>query len=175
MEKRQHYRVNDVLPLMVRKVAKLDRNVRSKIILGFEGISLEEVPLEFENRFDSRLWKFLLDINTKLDVILDRLSIDSEGLASATNRYTTISVGGMSFTIEEAFQEGDWIEIKILLPINPSMGIVVYGEVIRVSEPSPEGNEIAVRFFELETGVENVLSQYVLQRQRETLRKRLEA
>lgn len=174
MEKRQHYRVKDVLPLIVRKIAKHDRNVRSRIILGFEAISLEEVPLEFENRFDSRLWKFLADINSKLDVILDRLSIDSEGLTNATNRYTTISAGGMSFTVEEAFEAGDWIEIKILLPIQPSIGIVVYGEVIRAAEPTPEGREIAVKFFELDAGVENVLGQYVLQRQREMLRKRLE-
>jgi hypothetical protein len=174
MERRKNYRVNDVLPMIVRKVAKHDSNLRSKIILGYEGIALAEVPLECDNRFDARLWQFLIDINNKLDVILDRLSIDSEGLVNATNRHATISTGDMSFTLEEAFELEDWIEIKILLPIKPCMGIVVYGEVVRIAEPSPEGNEIAVKFFELEPGVENVLSQYVLQRQREMLRKRLE-
>jgi hypothetical protein len=174
MDKRQHYRVNDVLPLIVRKAAKHDKNLRSKIILGFEAITLDEAPLEFENRVDVQLWKFLLDINNKLDVILDRLSIDSEGLVNATNRHATISTGGISFVIEERFEPGDWIEIKMLLPIKPCMGIVVYGEVVRVSDPSPEGNKVVVTFLELEPGVENVLSQYVLQRQREMLRKRLE-
>jgi len=175
MDRRQHYRVNDVLPLIIRKVARHDRNVCSKIILGFEAITLDRAPLEFENRFDARLWKFLIDINTKLDVILERLSIDSEGLANATNRHTTISTGGISFVVAETFERGDWIEIKILLPIKPSIGIVVYGEVVRVSEPSPEGNKVMVKFLELQPEVENVLSQYVLQRQREMLRKRLEA
>jgi len=174
MERRQNYRVNDILPIIVTRVDKNEKKIKSKIILGFRGLSLGDVPHEAESRFDPKVWQFLSDINSKLDLILDSLSIDREGLCNATNRYVTISVGGISFTIEDTFEVGEWTEIKILLPTNPAMGIVVYGEVLRVSEPSSGEHEISVDFFELETEVENVLSQYILQRQREILRKRLE-
>jgi c-di-GMP-binding flagellar brake protein YcgR len=75
------------------------------------------------------------------------------------------------FAIDEKVEIGDVIEIKMLLPSYPPIGILTYGNVVRVNDAGNGQYEIALHFLDMEDEVRNEIIKYAVKRQRDIIRK----
>jgi len=167
--KRGFFRVNDVLPVIYRKVDPRAPLPESRIYSGYgESIPDLEPP---DETVSPRLWNMLVDINTKLGLVLERLHLESEGLAQAESIPVDVSASGIRFDAAEQFASGDVLEIKLLLPTSPSVGVLAHGKVVRVGEKTKQGHETCLHFIDLVDEVRDVIIQYTLKRQREIVRR----
>lgn len=168
-EVREYFRVDDVFPVISGKVMEDSPYRKSKV---FAGYSMEIPNMDLsDGTINPRLWKILVDINTKLRLILEHLQLDSEGLIKAENIPVNISASGMRFKTKEKVDIGDTIEIKMLLPTSPPVGILTYGNIVRLNDIGNGEYEVAVRFSDMDDEVRDEIIQYTLKRQREILRK----
>lgn len=167
--KREFFRVDDVFPVLVQKIATEGRSQRSRLV-SFKGAPPPEPEIP-DASFSPQAWKLLLDINAKLDFILEKTYLESEGLTHATGMPVTISASGVKLELGEVFAVGDIAEIKMSLPMYPSAVIVAIAEVVRVSAPKDGRADTAFRFINMEEDVRDVIIQYTFKRQRELKRK----
>jgi hypothetical protein len=174
-ERREYFRVEDVLPVVARKVmADLPCNkarILSGGVWGSQGKALELVP---DPEIPHRLWKMLCEINSKLDLVANLLLADHEDKMTRDSRKVSISVSGMSFISNEPFEPGDLLEVKLHIPSRPTAWILIYGRVLRVSPLTCGEYELALEFEDLEPDVQDVLSHYTICRQREIILKQRE-
>jgi len=167
LEKRQYFRVEDICPLLVRKVPRDSRPGKSRIVAMIEGCRFEDDAVD--ETVNPRLWRLLLAMNSKLGLILEKLYIESEGLTEEKKQKISLSETGIGFTIPDRFEIGDLIQVKMLLPIIPFTGIVLYGEVIRVKEHESNEYETALQFLDMDDDVRSVIRKHIFRRQREVM------
>lgn len=167
-EGREYFRVDDVLPVSFRKINEDDFK-KSKIISGFSQ-EPNEMALPDES-VSPGLWKLLVNINRKLGLILDRMNIESSGLVHTEERMVNLSAAGIRFTGREKFEHGQALEVKMLLPTYPQIGLIVYGRVVRAIDLGNGEYDVAVGFEDLPDEIKDEIVQYTLNRQREIIRK----
>ena len=170
--KRGYFRVDDVFPVLYTKVPPGAPGPVSRIYSGYsdEGIDLTAL----DEQVSPRLWKMLVDINSKLGLILERLHLESEGLTRAESIAVNISASGIRFASIEKFALNDVLEVKMLLPTNPALGLLAHGKVVRVDEAKNGAHETSLHFLDLVDDVRDVIIQYTLKRQREVVRRHRE-
>ncbi len=166
-DKRGYFRVNDVLPIVIKKVRDDFSNLKSKVLSGLNLAGPHHMPPD--ETIHPRLWEILVDINTKLDALLERSYLEYEVLTKARERQINISASGMRLTVSEKFNDGDVVEVRILLERCPPVGILVYGKAVRTYSLSDGGYDIAVRFLDMNEEVKEELIKYTLNRQREII------
>jgi hypothetical protein len=165
--------VDDLLPTSIKKIDEELAKMKGKTIPGLQsGIGcptgIEENP---EESINPVLWRMLTEINRKLTVVLDNMYLTSQGLLSIQVKKVSISASGMRALCDESFDPGDFVEIKILLTANTSFWVVLYGQVMRVTQIDASKWEIGIEFFEMGDEVRNALSAYMISRQREMIQK----
>ena len=167
--KRGFFRVDDVFPVAYRKVSDGDHLLESRVytIYGEESAGLG-VP---DETVSPRLWNLLVDMNTKLGMILEQLHLDSEGLTKADRITVNISASGIRFKSNVKFDAGDMVEVKMLLPTNPAAGILAYGRAVRVAEIVNGTYETSLHFVSLGDEVRDTIIHYTLKRQRDVVRR----
>jgi c-di-GMP-binding flagellar brake protein YcgR len=167
--KRGYFRVDDVFPVLWRKVISDAPWFESRIYAGYG----EEIPSldAADEEVSPRLWRMLSDINAKLGLILERLNIESEGLTKAERIAVNISASGMRFAVQQDIERGDLIEVKMLLPTNPAVGIVAHGKVVRVEKPVSGVTVVCLHFIDLTEEVRDAIIQYTMKRQRGIVRR----
>jgi len=170
--KRGYFRVDDVFPVMYRSVAAGQARADSRIYSGF-GADVADLELTDET-ISPRLWKMLADINTKLGLILEHLHLENEGLNKAESMPVNISASGLRFSMPRKTALGDVIEVKMLLPTNPAVGILCHGKVVRVDDAGKGAYATSLHFIDLIDDVRDVIIQYTLKRQREIVRRHRE-
>jgi len=168
--KREYFRIDDVLPLIARKTEKALPSLRS-MVLPWAGTFMadEDMP---DGEVNKQLWKMFLHINAKLNLILERLNLEWEGLTEAEKKQVNISASGIRVTLNEKLDPGDLMEIKMLLPECPPVAVLVYGRVVRVRELNRDEYEVAIQFSDMDDEVRDVIIQYALRRQREIINRR---
>jgi hypothetical protein len=168
-EKRSYFRVDDVFPVLTRKIEHQAPFQKSKIFRGYD-IEMSDVDLPDET-INPKLWKMLVDINAKLQLILERLLFESEDLIKTGNKIVNLSASGMRFTMNEKVEPGDTLEIKMLLPTGPPIGILTYGNVVKVTNIGNDQYDVALHFSDTDDEVREEIIQYTIKRQREMSRK----
>lgn len=167
-EHREYFRIDDVIKIDSKKVDKDPGLKKSKLVAGVE---VNEASMVLpDEAVHPHLWQMLVDINQKLGLILDKLNIEGEGLTEAEEQKVNISATGIRFIVKERVAPGDAVEIKMLLPSRPPVGVVTYGRVIRVDKGAEGEYCVAVNFEELEEDVREEIIQYTINRQREVIR-----
>jgi hypothetical protein len=164
--------VEDVLLIALKKIEDISRT-KAKIYSGFySGIGLsvleEELPDETIN---PRLWKKLISIDAKLNLILEKLIQNSDGFNQAQNRQVSLSEEDIRILTSDVLATGDLIEIKMLLPVNSPVWIILYGMVSQFGILTSEENEVWIRFSEMADDVKQIMGYYLFNRQREIVRK----
>ena len=172
-ERREYFRVEDLLPTSIRKIDEDLAKMKGKTIPGLQSsvgypAGIEENPEESVNPV---LWRMLVEINRKLTVLLDNMYITSQGLTNIQVKRVSISASGMRAVCDECFEPGDCVEIKILLTANTSFWVVLYGRIMRVTQINDCNWEVGIEFFEMGDEVRNALSAYMISRQREMIQK----
>jgi hypothetical protein len=172
VERREYFRVKDVLPMIAERVEGL-AGKRSRVLSGyFSGLSLSHGAEDLPDGITSpRLWKMICDINSKVDLILDKLSGNTEETASAQVREVSLSASGVRYTTHKEYALGDPMEVKLFLPLHPPVWIVAYGIITRLEETDNQEYEVGIHFNEVEDDVRDILSYYTIKRQRELIMK----
>ncbi len=167
-EKRGYFRVDDVFGVMAKKVRQDFACGESRL---FSGYSIELSDADYSDETISPgLWKILASLNSKLELILQRLRFGCYE-PGAENRVVNLSESGIRFTMDERVEIGDIIEIRMLLPTYPPAGILTYGRVVRVNAAADGKHEVALHFLDMEDDVRKELSKYTIKRQRNIIRK----
>jgi|Deesub1362B_J571_1020462.scaffolds.fasta_scaffold00125_43 uncharacterized protein YbaR (Trm112 family) len=169
-ERRRYFRIDDVIPIIIKRVDK-ETPCRSRVFMSSAVILPEEPP---DSSINPRLWQILLEINTKLSMILEKLQIEDEELINAPPVKVNLSAVGARFQTSEQVSVGDTVEVKMLLPTCPTTGLLLYGEVVRINELEEGKYEVAIDFSETEETVREIILRYAFDKQREILRKRKE-
>lgn len=176
MEQRKHYRIDDILPIITRRVENHEVDtVLSRVVCGFPIFKSNLFITKSEIEPDSVIWSLLVEMNEKLNFIIQRLNLQSEGFELAQNRQVSLSEGSIDCTIPERYDLDDVIEVKLVLNALQYTALVLYGRVARIQElTGKEYKEykVSIVFMELEEGIKELLCQYMLQRQRDRLKKR---
>jgi hypothetical protein len=172
VEHQSSLRVEDVLLIALKKIEDISRT-KARIYSGFySGIGLsvleEDLPDETIN---PRLWKKLISIDAKLNSILEKLIQNSDGFNQAQNRQVSMCEEDVRILTSDVFATGDLIEIKMLLPVNSPVWIILYGMVSQFKILTSEENEVRIRFSEMADDVKQIMGYYLFNRQREIVRK----
>jgi hypothetical protein len=172
VEQQSALRVEDVLLIALKKIEDISRT-KARIYSGFySGIGLsvleEDLPDETIN---PRIWKKLISIDAKLNLILEKLIQNSNGFNQAQNRQVSLSEEDIQILTPDVFSAGDFIEIKMLLPVNTPVWIILYGLVSQRRILSSEESEVRIRFSEMDGDVKQIMGYYLFNRQREIVRK----
>jgi len=166
---RDYFRVNDAFPVLYKKVEGNENGRESRVIPGF-GVETNDLEAPDET-ISPWLRKMLLDINARLGLVLTKLNLESEGLSRSESIPVNISAAGLRFTMDGQVQVGDTIEVKMLLPASPPVGIVTYGSVTRVEKLGVGGFDVSVSFLDMDDEVRDIIIQYALKRQRKFIRR----
>jgi len=165
---REYFRVDDVVPMVVRKVDDAGQlNVSRSIPFFDAGVLESEIP---DPDVNPKLWQMLVNIHTMLGMVLERLDLETAGFLRSEKKRVNMSATGMRFQTRESYAVGDKLEIKMLLPARPPFGVLVYGEIIRVDDMGGGENDIALRFSDISDDLRDEIIQYSLMRQREIIR-----
>jgi hypothetical protein len=167
--KRGYFRVDDTFPVIHKKVIAGEAQPESRIYAGY-GQEIADLETT-DDTVNPRLWRMLVDINAKLGLILERLNIEGEGLTKAERIAVNISASGIRFAVDHAVEMSDLIEVKMLLPTNPAVGIIVYGKVVRIEKREAAGPVVSLHFIDLTEEVRDAIIQYTLKRQRDIVRR----
>jgi|WetSurMetagenome_2_1015567.scaffolds.fasta_scaffold249848_2 hypothetical protein len=169
-KERDSFRVHDVMSVKARKVSGDETPyMRSRVFTGFS-IEASDTGSSDET-LQPQTWKILVAINKKLDLIMERLHLESEKFLAAENRQVNLSESGMRFAIDERVEADDIIEIKMILPAYPPVGILTFGKVVRVAARGDNTYDIAVHFLDtdIDSKVKEEIVKYLIRRQREML------
>ena len=165
---REFSRVDANIPLDARLVPAEERkSMRSKV-------SGDAIMAEFRalpDLQDKLLADWMKMLSTKLDAIINMLVFQREGFSSLPFKHVNISGGGLSFASKDRFNNGDIVEIKMMLPIMPPVALYIYGEVVKI-ETQVNGYMIAVKYIEMEEDIRDEIVKFVFKRQREILREK---
>lgn len=138
----------------------------SMVLYGIEVLGTV-VPDEKENPW---VWSALDTVDKKLSMIMRELDLGKSKIRKAGVRTVNLSASGVSFTVEEKLNKGDVVEIRMLLPSSPPMGIVTMCEVIRAVEGEDGKCHVALNYSDMDEAVREELIRYALDRQREQIR-----
>jgi hypothetical protein len=172
-ERRRYFRVDDVLPVVIKRIREDIASTKAKICPGFfPGFGFlaahEKTPDADTN---PHVWEMLVEINNKLSLILEKLSFESEGLTRAESRQVSLSAAGISIKSRETYDIGTPLEVQMLIKTTSASWVVVYGEVARVEELGQGEYEIAISFFDMDDEVRDMINYYTLKCQREIIRR----
>ena len=185
-ERRQDVRINDKLylslkflgPAAERETLLLDSRLRTQATRHLQEAFLKGCygypvgAAESSSGHDRALW----EINRKLDLLINmNLSDDFRQLMQSSPRSVNISAAGLRMVSEQSFDEGDIIEIGLILPQVPPLYVRTAGTVLRAKPVTLGGRQryaVAVQFLDLSEENREDIIRYLFKRQREELRLR---
>jgi len=136
---REYSRVDANIPLSVRLVSDEEKpDIRARISGDLTIIS----PTPYEEPSDKTLAEWLKYINSKLDFLINLLSLKQEGFSSLPVKRVNISGGGISFFSDTPYNIGDVIELKTVLENLYPVAMYLYGKVLSC-EKIDEGYKIS--------------------------------
>jgi hypothetical protein len=162
--KRAFFWLADELPVVARRIVGEVRAERPRIIMAGSQPALPDQPDESINPY---IWSILESIRATQEFMMEKMYLEFGGLMSATRRPVSISGSGIKLTSEERMEKGDTAAIKIWLPMQRPVVVVVNGEVEESTMTTDGRCEITFRFMSMEDQVQDVLNQYTFIRQRE--------
>ncbi|HAM52154.1 MAG TPA: hypothetical protein DCP92_16235 [Nitrospiraceae bacterium] len=168
-EKRGYFRVDDIFPVRIQKITEKVPLKKSAIISrNVLETSDADQPVE---SVSPKLWKMLNTINTKLNMLLERLNLERAGLTTAENKAVNLSATGIRLSVQDRPEIADVVEVKMLLPTTPPVGVETYGKVVRVRDTDSEAYEVSLQFTDMEDELRDEIIRYALNRQRELMHK----
>lgn len=117
-------------------------------------------------------------LNKKIDFIINHLiKPDDKSILDEEQTEVSLSGSGIKFISSDNLKTGDFLEMKLVLPLSTGIVIDFIAEVIRVIKPAgslgtndPESSEIAVKYVAINGDDREMIIRYTFKRQRELLR-----
>ena len=167
---RSYFRVEDVVPFLARKLEEGGQLCVSRSF-PYNEFALPDSFVAPGPDVNPQVWQMLANIHTMLGMILERLDLGVDGFLKAEKKQVNMSATGMRFRTRDRFEAGDFLEIKMLLPSRPPLGVILYGDVIRADDAGNGEIEVALHFSEMSDELRDEIVQYSLMLQREIIRK----
>ncbi len=168
-EKREYFRVPDVLKISLTKLMKGSPCPHARVIAYPLSTAPQEYTMEGER--DPVITKLLIDISLKLDTIIHYICVEKEGFVNLENREINLSAGGLQVRVQDPFQVGDLAEIKMVLPTLPPTYLICYGSVVRVEKAPGDDTLVSLEYVNMDEETRSVLVKYTLARQRQLISK----
>lgn len=121
---------------------------------------------------DPRVWKLLQSMDSKLDLILERLCSQIEDQESAAPRPVRLDDEILEIDWDSAVDFGRTVEIRMWLTTRRTIGILLYGLVEECAVKSGHSFKIRCHMTDVSEEVRDVLVEYAIDRQREEINKR---
>jgi c-di-GMP-binding flagellar brake protein YcgR len=165
---REYSRVDAYLPLQVRVVRAEEREeVRSRSSNECMGSLFQPLP-DLDDRVLSECMRI---INSKLDAILNVMSIQTEGVPALRATKVNISGNGLSFESEDLYNTDQMLELRVILPYPGEAVLYIYGDVVRIEQDVQDKSIVSVRFTVIDEDIREKIVKYVFEKQREIIRK----
>lgn len=169
VQMRQYSRVDTYIPVDLRRVPPEERPlVRSRTSVESALTTMQSLP-ELDSEPLSDAFKVL---NAKLDTIINLLTFQNNGYRTLQFSEVNLSAGGLSVLRPETYEEGEWLEAKMIFPTIPYVIFYVYGEVVHVVPDGAGGYRVSMEFKDLDEDIRDLIAKFVFERQREALRKK---
>lgn len=163
-EQRESFRINDTLPVIVRKIEGDTPLPEPEALVGISQ-EIHTSVLKKEN-ISPILWQMLVRLDRKLDRIMEMIPVD---LLNTKARPVNLSATGMKIKVKRRFDLDESVRIKMLLPTLPAKELDIMGQVVRI-EALSEGNfEVALHFQEMDDTVRDEIILYTLNQQRKAI------
>jgi hypothetical protein len=185
-EKREYFRIEVRLPIEFRTISydeylNLENVIKCSSTQIVDSVSevnfLRELVAngEIVEEKKGQIYAYVQMIDRKLDMILDLLTKSkNEGLY--INRHVDVSIGGagIRFVSDVKLHAGEYVELRVILPMLPYPKITSLCQVTRsrnVTKADGVGDwEVALRFLTINEGDRDLLVKYIFARERESLR-----
>jgi len=165
---REAVRIDITIPIEIKEISEKEvKNKEAKIIGDIPLFSYITV----KDTMDEALNNWLKLINAKLDYIISFLLKEKEGFHTLPEKKVNFSEKGLRTTINYPIKVGNFVEIKLILDLYQPIGFYLYGKVVRCNPKNGE-YEIAVEFINIPPDIRDKISLYILNKQRELIRKR---
>ena len=140
------------------------------------GIDVSDTKMSANIVTDASLINYLVQMDEKLDQILELLSKDKkiEGLFGQ-GFGLNISGSGMNILVDEPVRTGEVIHSKFYLSKVPLVYMDIFGEIVRVAEIEESGKtlySLGIKFLDLSVNDQERIIASVFQKQRGIIRKR---
>ncbi|SDS36968.1 PilZ domain-containing protein [Halopseudomonas xinjiangensis] len=176
-DKRDFFRIQETLFLDYRIVPSPEADAGFGERSPLFGLLSDLHRLDYESQHllrqiaerDRGLAHYLKIINKRIDLIGKAVSLQ---VADEPGHPTdvTLSEGGMSFSCDEALNQGDWLSLRLVLQPTP-LGLVLPAQVIRCDRlPDSPRWIIAVSFDALDDQQRQLLARHILQKQAQDIR-----
>jgi len=163
-DKRESFRIDDSLPVLIHKLEDKDSSAPLDSALeDLKELSGQALP---EDGINPYLWKMLVNLHRKLDLVLERLPVD---LMKNQPQPVNLSSTGMRVRVKKKFNLEDEVKIKMLLPTVPVKEILFSGKVVRIKALEDGEYEVALHFHNLDDEVREEIIQYSLKQQRKII------
>jgi hypothetical protein len=183
-EKRTFFRIHDCLVVEFRQITSEDFTKIKDIIQcnptqAFDSERGIRLPVDKEPTGKQKeFFAYMHMLNKKLDMIIDTLSgSQSSGTYHTVRGEISLSGAGIRFETQLALMEGDYTELKMIVPVFPYPKITILCQVVR-AERAEEGAEgtfiVAMKFIVVNENDRDFLIKYIFEKERELLRQRRE-
>jgi hypothetical protein len=187
-ERRAFFRVDDEVNLAYKKIDENQVMVGNRVsenILGncslsaaLETIAQESAVLmhRLEKSYPD-VADYIKLIDNKIDLLAQAIVMQSGQFDKNDNRIANLSATGIAFDSKEVFQEGDYLEIKILL-VNSMAVIVACGKVVYCKKNEPDEGRypyfVGVDYVNVTDQDRELLIKHVVKRQLQQIREKKE-
>jgi hypothetical protein len=166
--RREYSRVEVCIPFSCRIVPPEEQKKIRSHISGLAVYASHEPLPEVK---DPSIAEWLNLLNGKLDTLIRLLTLEREGFYSLPFECVTIGGGGLRFSSRDKYQQGDMLEIKMMLSLLHPIALYVYATVFDVSEMNPDGEyDTAVQFIKMDHTIQDEIIRFVFEQEREILR-----
>lgn len=184
-ERREFFRIRDRIPVEYRNISreefiKLQDTIRynpTQVVDRLHELYFMDARREAPDGQDE-LFSYMQLINRKLDMIIELLG-KSQGPENYVSVKTDaiISGSGIQFTTAAALIEGEFAELKIIVPVFPYPKITCLSQVVRVEKEAGSGGpgqKTAFKFMVINEKDQDILVNYIFLKERQYLRQKKE-
>jgi len=174
MERRSSVRVKDRLQVAYRllgtEASLMDRSAEEYFPPIWTRYPTNLILPEDLEEGMSKIIHHIVDLNQKIDILIDILSPEESKIEIPQIRDVCISATGIRFTIKEPSFPGQRIALCIILPFVPPVKIFVTGEIRRSVPLGDTLFETGIKFLDLKDDDYERIMRYIFKRQRDMLR-----
>ncbi|MBD9356888.1 PilZ domain-containing protein [Methylomonas albis] len=183
-EKRRYFRVNDTISLLHKVIDKKHADALSHVsndVLGNCSLTSALDVLAQEARMlsprlerrDPEMFEYLKIIDTKINLIAQAISAQSEEFSEHDTQEVSLSATGLAFSNDTPIEVGMLLELRMLLTSCMAV-IVAYAKVVQckdISEDNPDQPfAICVEYVNLTEDDRELLIKHVVKKQLQQLR-----
>lgn len=184
-ERREYFRIHDRVPVEFRVISReefieLQDSIcynSTQVVDRLHELYFIEARTDTQDENDHVL-SYMQMINRKLDMIIEIL-----GKTPVSGNYTrihtdvTISGSGIQFTCSPSLSEGEFVELKLIIPVFPYPKITSLSQVVRTEKDNDDPGtrqKTAFKFVVINPKDQDILINYIFLKEREYLRQKKE-